>query len=65
MEITYLHSDGLPKDTIILQTEGSPIALAPPNNTEKWKVELKVNTRYLEEYAAGAREVWLVSAHRT
>lgn len=45
MEITYLHSDGLPRDTIILQTEGSPIAVAPPNNTEKWNVELKVNTR--------------------
>lgn len=45
MEITYLPSDGLTNDTIILQMEALPIAIACPCNTEKWKVELKVNTK--------------------
>lgn len=35
-----------------------------PKSTEKWRVELKVNTKWYKEVLLVGRKVWLVFAHR-
>lgn len=67
MEITYLPSDGLQMasiDAIVLQTEGSPVAVARPNDTEKCKVKLKSSSGYTANRKREKCSLCLSKGHR-